>query len=109
MVPEQAAKLGLVDGVVPKEQLLAAAREWAAAIAAGSKPRNFSLYRYTGSSQQLLHFTYMCACRRYMFLQVCMPYWVKVPCVPALICKHNLYISLSWAEQGNDAQVCCMH
>ena len=44
-VPEQAAKLGLVDGVVAKEQLLAAAREWAAAIAAGTKPRNFSLFR----------------------------------------------------------------
>ena len=45
VVPEQAAKLGLVDGVVAKERLLAAAREWAAAIAAGTKPRNFSLYR----------------------------------------------------------------
>ena len=44
-MPGQAAKLGLVDGVVAKEQLLAAACEWAAAIAAGTKPRNFSLYR----------------------------------------------------------------
>ena len=43
--PYQATKLGLVDGVVPKERLLAAARKWAAAIAAGTKPRNFSLYR----------------------------------------------------------------
>ena len=42
---KKAAKLGLVDGVVPKEKLLAAARAWAAEIAAGTKPRNFSLYR----------------------------------------------------------------
>ena len=45
VVPDQASKLGLVDAVVAKEQLLPAAREWAAAIAAGTKPRNFSLYR----------------------------------------------------------------
>ena len=42
---KKAAKLGLVDAVVPKEKLLEAARAWAAEIAAGSKPRNFSLYR----------------------------------------------------------------
>ena len=41
----QAAKLGLVEGVVPREQLLQAARAWAADIAVGAKPRNFSLYR----------------------------------------------------------------
>jgi enoyl-CoA hydratase/3-hydroxyacyl-CoA dehydrogenase len=42
----KAAKLGLVDTVVPREQLLPAARAWAADIAAGAKPRNFSLYRF---------------------------------------------------------------
>ena len=44
-LPVQAAKLGLVDGVVPREQLLPAARAWAADIACGAKPRNFTLYR----------------------------------------------------------------
>jgi enoyl-CoA hydratase/3-hydroxyacyl-CoA dehydrogenase len=43
---KKAAKLGLVDGVVPKEKLLEAARAWAADIAAGTKPRNFTLYRW---------------------------------------------------------------
>lgn len=42
---KKAAKLGLVDAVVPKEKLLEAACAWAAEIAAGTKPRNFSLYR----------------------------------------------------------------
>ena len=42
---KKAAKLGLVDAVVPKEKLLEAACAWAAAIAAGTRPRNFSLYR----------------------------------------------------------------
>ncbi len=42
---KKAAKLGLVDAVVPQGKLLEAARAWAAEIAAGTKPRNFSLYR----------------------------------------------------------------
>ncbi|BDA49067.1 Peroxisomal fatty acid beta-oxidation multifunctional protein [Coccomyxa sp. Obi] len=42
---KKAAKLGLVDAVVPADKLLAAARAWAAEIAAGTKPRNFTLYR----------------------------------------------------------------
>jgi enoyl-CoA hydratase/3-hydroxyacyl-CoA dehydrogenase len=45
-IKEKAAlKLGLVEGVVPAAQLLAAARALALEIAAGTKPRNFSLYR----------------------------------------------------------------
>jgi enoyl-CoA hydratase/3-hydroxyacyl-CoA dehydrogenase len=40
-----ALKLGLVDEVVPKEQLLAAAKAWALDIAAGRKPRLLSLTR----------------------------------------------------------------
>ena len=46
---KKAAKLGLVDAVVPQGKLLEAARAWAAEIAAGTKPRNFSLYRYISS------------------------------------------------------------
>lgn len=46
---KKAAKLGLVDGVVPKDKLLSAARAWAAEIAAGTKPRNFTLYRHCSS------------------------------------------------------------
>lgn len=42
---KKAAKLGLVDAVVPADKLLPAARAWAAEIAAGTKPRNFTLYR----------------------------------------------------------------
>jgi len=42
---KKAAKLGLVDAVVPKDQLLPAARAWAADIAAGTKARNQTLYR----------------------------------------------------------------
>ncbi|CAL8463963.1 g3498 [Coccomyxa elongata] len=42
---KKAAKLGLVDAVVPADKLLPAARTWAAEIAAGTKPRNFTLYR----------------------------------------------------------------
>lgn len=38
-------QLGLVDGVAPRERLLADARQLAADIAAGTKPRVFSLYR----------------------------------------------------------------
>ncbi|KAK9827372.1 hypothetical protein WJX81_002997 [Elliptochloris bilobata] len=41
----KALKLGLVDGVVPRERLLAEARQLAAEIAAGTKPRQFTLYR----------------------------------------------------------------
>jgi len=41
MVPQ----LGLVDGVAPRERLLADARQLAADIAAGTKPRQFTLYR----------------------------------------------------------------
>ena len=40
-----ALKLGLVDGVVPAAELLGAARALALEIAAGTKPRSFSLYR----------------------------------------------------------------
>lgn len=40
-----AKKLGLVDDVVPKDQLLPAARKLALAIAAGKAPRNLTLYR----------------------------------------------------------------
>lgn len=40
-----ALKLGLVEGVVPAAELLGAARALALEIAAGTKPRNFSLYR----------------------------------------------------------------
>ena len=40
-----AKKLGLVDDVVPKDQLLPAARKLALAIAAGKAPRNQTLYR----------------------------------------------------------------
>ncbi len=38
-------QLGLVDGVAPRERLLADARQLAAEIAAGTKPRQFTLYR----------------------------------------------------------------
>ncbi len=38
-------QLGLVDGVAPRERLLADARQLAADIAAGTKPRQFTLYR----------------------------------------------------------------
>ena len=34
-----------MDGVVPRERLLADARQLAADIAAGTKPRLFTLYR----------------------------------------------------------------
>ena len=40
-----AKKLGLVDDVVPKDQLLPAARKLALAIAAGTAPRSQTLYR----------------------------------------------------------------
>lgn len=42
---KEALKLGLVDAVAPQAQLLEAARKLAADMAAGSKPRNISLYR----------------------------------------------------------------
>ena len=40
-----ALQLGLVDGVIPAEKLLAAARSLALEIADGCKPRNLSLFR----------------------------------------------------------------
>ena len=40
-----AKKLGLVDDVLPKDQLLPAARKLALAIAAGKAPRNQTLHR----------------------------------------------------------------
>ena len=40
-----ALKAGLVDGVVPAEKLLEAARALALEIANGTQPRNLSLYR----------------------------------------------------------------
>lgn len=42
---EAAAELGLVDALVPKDQLLQAAKQLALDIAGGKKPRNFSLTR----------------------------------------------------------------
>jgi len=42
---DAALKAGLVDAVVPADQLLPAAAAWAKAIAAGSKPRLASLHR----------------------------------------------------------------
>ena len=54
---KKAAKLGLVDAVVPSDKLLAAARAMAAEIAAGTKPRNFTLYRW--SPQCLSHTSVM--------------------------------------------------
>lgn len=41
-----ALKLGLVDSVVPAENLLAAAKSLALEIAEGLKPRNYSLFRF---------------------------------------------------------------
>jgi enoyl-CoA hydratase/3-hydroxyacyl-CoA dehydrogenase len=40
-----AKKLGLVDGVVPKDKLLVAAKQLALDIAAGKQPRQYTLYR----------------------------------------------------------------
>jgi enoyl-CoA hydratase/3-hydroxyacyl-CoA dehydrogenase len=40
-----AKKLGLVDGVVPKDKLLDAAKQLALDIAAGKQPRQYTLYR----------------------------------------------------------------
>lgn len=46
-IKEKAAlRAGLLDGVVPADQLLAAARKLALEIAAGLKPRNLSLFRW---------------------------------------------------------------
>ena len=45
-IKEKAAlKAGLLDGVAPADQLLAAAKALALEIAAGLKPRNYSLFR----------------------------------------------------------------
>ena len=46
-IKEKAAlKAGLLDGVAPADQLLSAAKALALEIAAGLKPRNYSLFRY---------------------------------------------------------------
>eukprot|EP00877_Chromochloris_zofingiensis_P010337 jgi/Chrzof1/5557/Cz16g07140.t1 len=42
---DKALKAGLVDAVVPKEQLLTAAKQYALDVASGRKPRLLSLYR----------------------------------------------------------------
>ena len=69
-IKEKAAlKAGLLDGVVPKEQLLEAARRLALEIAAGTKPRNLSLYRYRGDLFSEYNQLWLAGCR------ICIPLW----------------------------------
>ena len=54
-IKEKAAlKAGLLDGVTPADQLLSAAKALALEIAAGLKPRNYSLFRYSQNDKQSL-------------------------------------------------------